>query len=226
MKRTICLISSHGMEGWWGETILTRQDFEVLFTDNYKEGFQLLLKNKCQLVVAEDWPGCEYYQTFLSELQSAVRSESLKVVLITNSIEPGQLAPPLEEVLPFPTTVFDFNRVVAKAMNLPIRASRRHLVRLFLQVGGECSRSLGMAVTVKANAGGMMIESHHQLPMGKTCLWSFMGVNDLKDLMIPGTIFLEETNCPTPKVRRYIVRFDEDAHEERQILGEYLSKNF
>jgi hypothetical protein len=223
MRHSVVLVSREGMEGWFGSTVLKRSDIEVHHTSDCRTAFQLVLKTDCRLVVAEDWPGCANFQGFLSEILFSFRKEDFRAILITGSMPPGPGAPPIVFVHPSGVDPDTFDRSVVEHLGLKPRAGKRYLVRLFLSASSRDEMSMGLAVCLILNGGGMLVESPKPLPVGKNYYWSFQGIPQLKGIRVPGRVLRPAAPEGGAKGPCFAVAFDEDALQERTLIAMYLS---
>ena len=223
MRHSVVLVSREGMEGWFGNTVLKRSDIDVHQTSDGKAAFQLVLRTNCRLVVAEDWPGCANFQGFLSEILFSIRKEDFRAILITDSMPAGPGASPIAYVHPPGCDPVAFDRSVVEHLGLKHRAGKRYLVRLFLSASSKDEMSLGLAVCLVLNGGGMVVESPKPLPVGKTYFWSFQGISQLKGIRIPGRVLRPAAPEGGAKGPCFAVAFDEDALQERTLIALYLN---
>jgi hypothetical protein len=226
MKRRVVVISNSGPEGWWSGTILSRPDFEVLYTQDFMKAYEEMLNTPAELFIFEEWPGEPHLLTFLFKVRSTVKTPELKGIVISSSDNPSVSDTPVSKVLVPPVTPEMLNDAVASALNLAARASRRYLTRVHLTMAPkvEDARAIATVVTLQISASGMLIEAVKPLPVGKDYVWSFVGVAGLKDLMIPGKIIREEPMITALSSKRYVVQFDQMAADKQQILGAFLGQ--
>lgn len=222
MSHRVVLISREGMEGWFGQSALKRSDVEVHATSDTEGALQLIIRSDCQVVVAEEWPGCKHFTKLVGELLFSIRREGFQVILLTNSMPPGPGGAPIAHVLPVPCDRDDFDRALAGALGLKSRAGKRHLVRLHLSASSREEGNLGMAVCLVLNPAGMIVESPRPLPLGKTFFWSFQGVPQLHGARVPGRVLRQEATQPGSRASTYAVGFDEGAADVRARIAQYL----
>ena len=83
MKRRIVLISRSGLAGWSQNTMLRREDFDLFSTDSYESAFRALVRERCDLFVAEHWPGGVELPFFIGRVRSSMNVSGLKGIAIS-----------------------------------------------------------------------------------------------------------------------------------------------
>ncbi len=226
MKPIVVLISPSGMDSWWRNTVLGRTSLDVHCAHDFQEGYRLLVNLRRDLLVVEDWPGADGFLPFVKELTGSLSQQHFKAILVTNRVDQADMRPPVCEVLPIPCHVDEINRSVVAALDLTPRAGQRHLVRF--HVGAEKTPEItcGTVVTLQINAGGMLVESPQHIPEGRRLLWTFHGIPELKDVVIPGTVLRREGTPHPHRGFHYVVGFAEEAKEQRARLAKYLEEMF
>ena len=220
------VISNSGPDGWWSGTILSRPDFDVFYTSDFMKAYEGMLKTPTDLFVFEEWPGESNLLTFLFKIRSTLKTPDLKGIVISTSTNPSISDTPVVKVLVPPVTPEMLNTAVAAALGLATRVNKRYLTRVHLAMAPrvEDARVIATVATLNITASGMLIEAVKPLPVGKDYVWSFIGVPDLKDLMIPGKIIREEPMISALSSKRYVVQFDPMAQDKQKILGAFLEQ--
>jgi len=226
LKRRLVVISNSGPDGWWSGTILTRPEFDVFYTKDFMKAYEEMLKTPAELFIFEEWPGESHLLTFLFKVRSTVKTPDLRGIVISTSGNPSVSDTPVSKVLVPPLTPEMLNSAVAAVLGLATRANKRYLVRVHLAMAPkvEDARVIATVATLNINASGMLIEAVKPLPVGKDYVWSFVGVADLKDLMIPGKIIREEPMTTALSSKRYVVQFDPMAQDKQKVLGTFLEQ--
>ena len=226
MPIKVLLVSFTATGGWWKQTILAREDFDVQAVEEYAAGIRRLASSAYDLLVVEEWPEAGSVDDFFERAALAAAKVSgappPKVILVSNARKPASAKPPVARILPFPCPLQQFNATVAELSGVPVRAGQRLLVRMLVGIQGDVPASQGLAATVQINAGGMLVECGRRLAPNQKMLWAFLGVRELKDLVLPGRV-LREVEAPG-SIHRYVVRFEPDNPKALSLLTRYLEK--
>lgn len=226
MPTKVLLVSFTATGGWWKQTILAREDFQVRAAEDYASGARRLGAEDFDLVVVEEWPDAGSADDFLRRAAQAHgkggSAPPPKVVLVSNVRKPSSAKPSVVRILPFPCPLQQFNATVAELAGVPVRAGQRILVRMLVGIQGEVPASQGLAATVQINAGGMLVECGKRLAPNQKALWAFLGVRELKDLVLPGRV-LREVEAQG-NIYRYVARFEPDNPKALSLLSRYLEK--
>ena len=228
MSKRILVVSKSGPDSWWKSTILARSDCEVTFTGDYANAHQVIRLSNCDLVVIEEWPSDTHLSDFLESLRHSVSLDSPAALVITSSEIPSLAAHPVKKVLVPPVRPAEFNDAVALLLGLPTRANSRYLVRVHLSVTSnfEDMSIVATVATVNISSSGMLVESMKLLEIGKLYIWYFSGIMKLHNMTIPGTVLREEATYLRGMMKRYVVKFDESAQEQRSQLQRFLEERY
>jgi hypothetical protein len=222
----ILLVSFTATGGWWKQTILARDDFDVQAEEEYAAGIRRLASSSFDLLVVEEWPEAGSVDDFLRRAAEsagkAAGAPPLKIILVSNARKPSSAEPPVARILPFPCPLQRFNSTIAELSGVPVRAGKRLLVRMLVGVQGEVPASQGLAATIELNAGGMLVECGKRLDPNQKMLWAFLGVRELKDLVLPGRVLREVEAAGS--IHRYVVRFEPDNPKALSLLTRFLEK--
>jgi hypothetical protein len=226
MSKIVVLKTEEGFEGWWKDTILRRADLDVLPTKDYETAFQRIMENDPELFIVEEWSDHVRLQLFIRRVRASYTVGRLKGLVITPIENPDLNKPPVSKVLLLPLTVSELNGTVAKLLNLPRRGARRYLVRMMVNAKPEVNQAGESAVTINLSSSGMLVQTNKPLTIGKRLYWSFTGVDELKGVLIPGTVLRGTADKVLPNIQCYAIKFDEDAKLEMEYLEKYLSDNY
>jgi len=227
MTKRILVVSKSGSDSWWKSTILARSDCEVVYLNDYANVYKSLRDSSFDLLILEEWPGDVSLSDVLERMRLTMERSCPKGLIISSSTDPSFSIPPVERVLVPPVKPELFNDAVASLLGLPTRTSSRYLVRVHLSVSShfENASIVATVATVNLSSSGMLVESLKSLQIGKLYIWYFSGILDLRSMTIPGTIVREETTRFPAMMKRYIVKFEESAQEQRQLLHRFLEEH-
>ena len=165
-------------------------------------------------------------QHFIGRVRASYRVGRLKGLVITPIEDPSLNKPPVSEVLLPPVTVNELNATVAKVLSLPGRGARRYPVRMTVTARPEVNQAGEFVATINVSSSGMLVQTDKPLTIGKKFYWSFSDVNELKGVVIPGTVLREVAGKALLNMRCYAIKFDEDAKLQMKYLEKYLSDNY
>ena len=209
-----------------GQTILQKDDLQLQKTDQYDAAFMFLTEAPCDLLIAWDFSQDPGLAAFLERLLFDLPGTPPVGILATAQNHPGLQQKFIQTFLNSDATLEEFNMAVARALNLPVRAHRRYLIRMHLGMAKGSTNLLATLSSVNISAGGLLVESTRELPVGQAFLWSFSGAKGLEGLSIPGIILREVEDQRHGNLRRYAIQFDSTAKAQREVLGLYLADKY
>lgn len=226
MGQSVVLIARTEPETWLKQSILQKEDIQIQRTDQYDVGFKLIAGSPCDLFVAWDMSQDPDLGAFIERLLFDLPVSPPMGILVTSQGNPGLQQKFILAHLDATATLEEFNMVIARVLNLPVRAYRRYLIRMHLGVAGRNTNLIATLSSVNISAGGLLVESTRELPVGQTYMWSFSGAKGLEALSIPGKILREVEEQRRGNLRRYAIQFDPAAVAQCQSLGQYLSDKY
>jgi hypothetical protein len=211
---------------WLKQAILQKEDLQLHRTDQYDVAFKLIAGAPCDLFVAWDMSQEPGLVAFIERLLFDLPGSPPMGILVTAQAHPGLRQKFIQTRLDAAATLEEFNMAVARALNLPVRAHRRYLIRMHLGVAGGNTNLIATLSSVNISAGGLLVESTRELPVGQTYMWSFSGAKGLEGFSIPGKILREVEEQRHGNLRRYAIQFDPAAKAQCQTIGQYLADKY
>ena len=155
------------------ETLLTREDIELVRAESTGRSIQELFMRPCPLWVVFDDPDVAL-PALLDELYRQCPSSSLSIIVLTADRSRFSKRGYIKLISSLQFDVKAVNEAVAMALNLPLRRGVRLPVRLGIKLGQEQRNSL--VTTVMISSVGMLVETFDTLTAGSTCEFRFAGV--------------------------------------------------
>jgi len=187
------------------ETMLSRDDVEIVRIDRIGQSIHELFIRPCPLWVAFDDPEVAL-PALCDELYKQYPS-NLAIFILTS--DPPRFAKTgyIKLVAPLQFDVRAMNEAVALALNLPLRKGVRLPVRLSVHIGQEQSTSLVTTVTI--SSVGMLVESLTPLREGATCEFRFAGAKGAAELpAMSARVIREERSLESgARVKFYSMEF-------------------
>ncbi|GEM_PF-2898077 len=222
MNYNVVLILRSPPEPWLKGSILQKSDIDLKLVESYDAGFRLMESAPCTCFVVFDSTDTPELVGFIERLLFDLQGAIPAGVVVTPQCHPALEQKPVQALLEPPSTLEAFNAAVGRALGLPVRSHKRHLVRLNLGLEGSNSR-FSTLTTVNVSAGGLLVECAGELPVGEGVKWSFSGIEGLKGLEIPGKILREVEEMRSGGVRCYAIQFDPEAKEQTERLAAWLA---
>lgn len=222
MSYHIVLILRSPPQPWLKGSILQKSDIDLKLVESYDAGFRQLESAPCDCFVIFDSTDTPELVGFVERLLFDLPGAVPKGVVVTPQQHPALEQKPVQERLEPPSSLEAFNAAVGRALGLPVRAHKRHLVRLNIGMVGSGNK-FSTLTTVNVSAGGLLVECAGELPVGEGVKWSFAGVEGLKGLEIPGIILRELEEMRSGEVRCYAIQFDSAAKEQSERLARWLA---
>jgi len=223
MAYAVVLIVRSELEPWVRQSVLQHRDLDLHIAESYDAGFKLIAKGPCDLFIVFDRSDDSSLAGFIERLVFDLQNANLKGIVVTSQKHPVLMQNPVQERLEPSVTLEQFNAAVAVALSFPVRAYRRHSVRMSLKMGGAKAGLQTPLSSVNLSEGGMLVESPKELPVDQTFAWSFSGAEELESLEIPGKILRELVENRVGNLRFYAVQFAPEAKEKCALLGKYLA---
>jgi len=224
MAYAVVLIVRSEPGPWVKQSVLQHREIDLRITESYEAGFKLIAKGPCDLFIVFEKANDASLAEFVERLVFDLQNPNLKGIVVTPQKHPVLQQKPVDECLDPAVTLEEFNAAVAAALSFPVRAHRRHRVRMPLEAAGEQGNLTAPMSSVNISEGGMLVESTGELPVGETFTWSFEGAKDLEGLEIPGKILRELEEGRAGDLRLYAVQFVPDTKERCAFLANYLEK--
>ena len=226
MGSHVALIVRTEPPAWLKQSILQKDDIQLQRTDQYDIAFTLMAGAPFALFVAWDMSQDSGLVTFIERLLFDLPGTTPPGLLITQQKHPGLQQKFIQAHLDGAATLEEFNMAVARALNLPVRAHRRYLIRMHLGIAGGSTGLIATLSSVNISAGGLLVESTRELPVGHSYMWSFSGAKGLEGFSIPGIILREVEDQRHGNLRRYAIQFDPAAKAQRETLGQFLADKY
>jgi hypothetical protein len=207
MRRIVALMSE-GPIGWLSDprSILRRQDFECRVLSDSDQAFQTLLKGPVDLFLMHDEPAGAA-EGFLHRLTLAYPGHGTPVLVLHNGQLPGPSLPTAQARVGVNGSLDDFNREVARLLNLPTRQSHRFLVQIDAAV--ESSSVTFLATVVRISGTGMLIESNRSLALERRYRVHLGPSTQLEIPPLPIRVLREEDSPRSgPKLHHYSAALD------------------
>lgn len=222
----ILVISNSPKSSWEIIGILNRKDFEVTYEKDFDNGFQILLREKFDLFIAEENPFDNSFLIFVGKVLNQLKVPSIKGILICSKTKNLIEAGPFKKILYAPIKPDELNDAIASVLNLRRRVSIRYLVRMHIGIGEEKDTFFKTCTTINLNKGGMLVEAPSALPLGKVFWWTFQAVGELENLSIKGKIVNEIPVEGFSSKHRYGVKFLEECSSSIKKIEEFLKQEF
>ena len=161
------------------ETVLTREDIELVRAETTGRSIQELFMRPCPLWVVFDDPDLAL-PALLDELYRQYPSSNLSIIVLTANPSRFSKRGYIKLISSLQFDVNAVNEAIAMALNLPMRRGIRLPVRLGIKLGQEQRDSL--VTTVMISSVGMLVETLDTLTAGSTYEFRFAGVKGTANL--------------------------------------------
>lgn|GEM_PF-4152914 len=178
-RHRVILTATPAQQETLRETVLTREDIELVRAESTGRSIQELFMRPCPLWVVFDDPDVAL-PALLDELFRQYPSSNLSIIVLTAN--PSRFAKRgyIKLISSLQFDVDAVNEAIAMALNLPMRRGIRLPIRLGVKLGKEQGDSLATTVTV--SSVGMLVETLNDLTAGSTYEFRFAGVKGAPDL--------------------------------------------
>ena len=162
-------------------SILGRHDLEVRFVTEPDAAVRLAHRRQPSLLLLYD-SGLGELRPLIAGLEQSFGRVPFPVIVIAEF--PDESYPrAVTQTLPVDTDPATLSTIIAKAVRLPTRARRRHLIRVGVQLDDPMS-IVTTGNTVDISASGMLIECTRRLRVGDVHQVSILGVGDVPILSL------------------------------------------
>ena len=198
-------------------SILGRRDLAIRNFKSLELAIDLVHRQPPALLLLYN-SGFDDLAGIMPSLKRAVINSRFPVIVLAEFVSQAE-SDWVTKVLPTDVDPADLSTAIGRALDLPVRAGRRHLIKVGCQLDDPADFST-TGNTIDISATGLLIECSKRLRVGLYYQLSILGVGGVPDL---GLRVVREAEAGHPNLHRYGCAFEDVEPEVVETLIQQLS---